>query len=88
MGVMACGRRGCNQVMCDRMVRTGDDLQYICDDCLAELRAVITALPHDTDADVVLSRVEEFMYQDKVCAPRCLDDAYFDRVVLVTPDSW
>lgn len=38
MGVMACGRHGCTNIMCDRMVLTGDDRCYICDTCFAELK--------------------------------------------------
>ena len=35
MGVLACDREGCTNVMCDRMSRAHD--AYICDECFDEL---------------------------------------------------
>ena len=36
MGVMACSRHGCGNVMCDRLICDG--AYYICDECLVELK--------------------------------------------------
>ena len=35
MGVMACDRRGCEHIMCDRVILNGS--RYICEDCFTEL---------------------------------------------------
>lgn len=34
MGVLACNRNGCENVMCDRL---SDEYGYICDECFEEL---------------------------------------------------
>lgn len=34
MGVLACDRRGCDNIMCGRL---SDDYGYICDKCFEEL---------------------------------------------------
>jgi hypothetical protein len=36
MGVMACNRRGCDQIMCSSLING----QYVCDDCLKQLNAI------------------------------------------------
>ena len=35
MGVLACDRRGCNNIMCDHY---SPEYGYICDECLNELK--------------------------------------------------
>jgi len=39
MGVLACDRKGCDNIMCGRY---NDELGYICDECYAELVATNT----------------------------------------------
>ena len=34
MGVLACGRRGCKEIMCNRYA---PEFGYICDECFEEL---------------------------------------------------
>ena len=34
MGVMPCGRRGCDNILCDRL---SDEFGYICNECFREL---------------------------------------------------
>ena len=36
MGVLACGRRGCDNIMCDYV---SDEYGYLCWECLAELKS-------------------------------------------------
>jgi len=40
MGVMACFRNGCNNIMCDRY---SDEFGYICNDCFSELIDILMA---------------------------------------------
>ena len=58
MGVLACGRRGCDKIMCDRMILGNES--YICDECWKDLLAY-----KDTwDPDLVTSvrsMIENFM---------------------------
>lgn len=35
MGVLACGRSNCTNIMCDRLILEGT--HYICEDCFQEL---------------------------------------------------
>ncbi len=37
MGVMACDRKGCRNIMCNRL---SDDYGYICDHCFRDLEEV------------------------------------------------
>ena len=59
MGVMACGRNGCERIMCDRLILDGS--QYICWDCLIELREAKLAWPDKMTAREVREAVEAFM---------------------------
>jgi hypothetical protein len=59
MGVMACGRRGCEHILCEQTVLCGE--AYICADCLDELKAYRTTWPNDMDVSEVKERIELFM---------------------------
>ena len=61
MGVMACDRRGCENIMCNRLILDGS--KYVCGDCGEEL----DSLPQTAEwsermtASEVRSAIEEFM---------------------------
>lgn len=61
MGVMACDRRECENVMCRKTVLDGDDLLYICDDCAEELNEWRDGWPADTAVMDVRRLIKEFM---------------------------
>lgn len=50
MGVLTCGRKGCDEIMCQTYV---DDIGYICDECQSEFNATI-----GNDDDNVFSQGE------------------------------
>lgn len=57
MSVMACGRYGCNNIMCDRIMLGN----YICHDCWLELVAHKDTWPKDLSGGKVRIRIVEFM---------------------------
>lgn len=59
MGVMACDRRGCEKVMCSRLIL--DSSRYICDDCWEELLEVKTTWDKRMSAADVRRQIESFM---------------------------
>jgi hypothetical protein len=59
MSVMACGRRGCEQIMCDRCIL--DNTAYICGDCYDELCEWKKTWPKAMPAAEVRQRIVNFM---------------------------
>jgi len=56
MGVMACDRPGCDNIMCSRLVL--NDSRYVCDDCwndLLEMRATWTGEMTGRDIAVAIA---------------------------------
>lgn len=60
MGVMACDRRGCENVMCGRMIDTKSQY-YICDDCWSELLEFKHDWPEEMSRADMFSRIDSFM---------------------------
>lgn len=57
MGVMACDRRDCDNVMCDIMV--GND-RYICSSCHSELMILVGRWPQQLPVSEIDSLIAEF----------------------------
>lgn len=56
MSVLACSRKGCDNIMCDVLLEEYGN--YICNNCLEEMIACLGAKP-------TLSEVNEFMGKHK-----------------------
>lgn len=59
MSVLACNRRGCENIMCDRLIL--ERTQYICDGCWAELLAFRETWPWEMSARDVYDAIVSFM---------------------------
>ena len=59
MGVMACDRRGCEHIMCDRLILNGS--KYICGDCWDELCEAKLSWPDVMTAREVQEAIIRFM---------------------------
>lgn len=59
MGVMACDRRGCEHVMCERVILNGS--AYICGDCWDELCEAKEKWPDVMTSRDVREAIETFM---------------------------
>ncbi len=80
MGVCSCCREGCDNIMCDRRIRT---LGYICGDCYDELLEAKKAWPPETTADDVAGMIEQFMDSPKGTTQQHVNeevDAEFERL--------
>jgi len=67
MGVMACDRHECENIMCNRSIH-GTELYYICDRCYEELELYLTFTFYEHQDDYVevekgkvLQVIDEFM---------------------------
>lgn len=62
MGVLACHRAGCRNVMCD------NDLlgNYICDDCVRDLKEQADSWPHRITRGELEDRINQFFKSTKV----------------------
>ena len=63
MGVMACSRSGCDEIMCHRCIL--EHTAYICSDCFSELLKLKDEWPDKMSAAEVRKRIEEFMETEK-----------------------
>ena len=63
MGVLACGRPACDNIMCDDLILDGtDDQQYACWECLDELRKYNSTLGDELLSEAELhQRIVDFM---------------------------
>jgi hypothetical protein len=63
MGVMACGRHYCRNILCDRLIFNGsrDESRCICDDCHAELLAWRQTWPETVEVRDVHELIVYFM---------------------------
>ena len=59
MSVLACDRRGCEHIMCERLILNGS--KYICDECWDELREAKITWPDAMTAREVYEAIENFM---------------------------
>lgn len=59
MGVLACDRRGCEHIMCDRLILNG--AKYICGGCWDELLTVKETWPDEMTALGVYVAIQGFM---------------------------
>ena len=59
MGVLACDRRGCERIMCDRVILNGS--KYICGDCWDDLCRAKLSWPDKMTARDVYEAIENFM---------------------------
>jgi len=80
MGVMECERKGCEQILCRRMVC---DNRYICESCYEDLLEYKKTWPSTMTKDKVRQLIVAFMESE--CAPIPLDedgiDEEFNRLV-------
>jgi hypothetical protein len=78
MGVKECGRAGCENIMCDRLI---DGHTYLCSDCWSELLRVKETWPKEMMGGEVRKRIDEFLESK----PRSYDlvntDEEFERLV-------
>lgn len=66
MGVMACGREGCQHILCDRLIKWNDGTSsYICDDCCVELKQ----FRKSWSKSMTIAEVEEHIRQFMDTAP-------------------
>lgn len=65
MGVLACDREGCDNIMCDTLLSADCREFYCCDECLAELEDARKAWPEDTTVGDVQRLIVEFMESQK-----------------------
>jgi len=77
MGVLACDRKGCDNIMCDRLShRYG----YICNDCFEEL---VNRISTQENRGLLVTAIEEFMDSDKYntnyTPDRNFIEAYLDK---------
>lgn len=73
MGVMACDRNGCDNIMCDVCI---EGRWYVCGDCQLEFRTMIGDESHPRAE--LLTKFEQFMESKKRCE-RGLDMATVDE---------
>ena len=81
MGVMACCRYDCENIMCDRYV---SGIGYICDECYAELLVDKSKWPITMPKDEVKQRIVDFMNTNKGHGYQLEGgeiDTEFDRIV-------
>lgn len=62
MGVLACDRNGCDQIMCDTCI---EGRWYVCPDCQSEFRSIIGQSP--IQRAEMLAKFESFMQSEKRC---------------------
>ena len=79
MGVLACGRSGCERIMCDLIINR----HYICDSCWSELLAHKKIWPSSMPVTEVAERIDAFMtmnVRSSIEANQCEIDAEFERL--------
>lgn len=65
MGVMACGRNGCDNIMCHHLLRGESCEQYVCYECREEFDAYRASWPDTTRVSDVGRLIDEFMDSPK-----------------------
>lgn len=82
MSVLECDRRGCEHIMCSRLIL--DSTAYICGDCWSELQTYKESWPETMTVAEVREHIEDFMYESPVGTyikiKGCDVDAEFDRL--------
>lgn len=79
MGVMACGRRRCPNIMCDDVIFHGT--YYICTECLEELRQLAQTFPAGAGKSWVRSEIERFMDGDSMETELPLSREEFEKIL-------
>lgn len=87
MGVMACSRRGCRNILCDKLIL--DYEKYICHECYDELLAAKRRICKKAKSEYdVRPLIESFLNdRESVTLPKPLDveiEETFNRLVKVT----
>lgn len=72
MGVLACNRNDCRNIMCDRLILDGE--AYICNDCFDELLAFRKTWPKEMPLSEVRARIEAFMQTEPGANVQAADD--------------
>jgi protein-arginine kinase activator protein McsA len=73
MGVMACDRNGCENIMCDRLLELKVTQKYICNECFEELETYKNTWDEDTKVSDVYNRIENFMNSEPHSYDDCSD---------------
>ncbi len=63
MGVMACSREGCDNILCNILILGGTT--YICKECLHELEQTKATWPEETSVGDVKGLILEFLATEK-----------------------
>lgn len=82
MGVLACDRRGCPNIMCDYCI-LGNSLD-LCSDCLRELTEKKERWPADLPDTAIEDRIRKFMNRERGVDPnidRTHLNEVFDRLI-------
>lgn len=61
MGVMACDRGNCPNIMCELMLDVGQDCYYLCSDCDKELQQAKNEWPRPMTLAALHDHVRAFM---------------------------
>lgn len=80
MSVLACGRRGCEHIMCSKLV---DGQSYICSSCYEELIALKSTWGSDLRVEDVKDEILKFMETPSpgaVCQRPDIDEEFFRLV--------
>jgi hypothetical protein len=66
MGVLACDRKNCENIMCDNILDINNNKSYyICDECLVELKVLKGNWPTSTTVANLHDLIDEFMNSAK-----------------------
>lgn len=61
MGVNACDRTGCENILCHRILSTQDHEYYVCSSCESELREAAEHWPKELTRAGLFSMIDAFM---------------------------
>jgi hypothetical protein len=61
MGVNACDRPGCKNILCYRIITTSKGEYYICSECQSELEETVKHWPKELTKGAFFRRLDEFM---------------------------
>lgn len=61
MGVLACDRSGCSNIMCDRLIIIQDNWYYICGECLEELESKKNGWEPEITRTKMIKKIIKFM---------------------------
>lgn len=61
MGVNACDRAGCQNILCYKLLQTGKHQYYICGECQSELEEEAKHWPKELSKKSFFQRIDDFM---------------------------